>query len=113
MIEVNDTNVAMVRGDTETLTVTPFNADGTEYQLAEGEYVEIVLKEKTSQESPVALRKTAVEGSVSFTRADTWGLKEKPYYYNARIEDGNGKHITFIEGKFTIKPVVDDEANDG
>lgn len=113
MIEVNGNDVSMVRGDTETLTVTPLNADGTEYQLSEGEYVEIVLKEKESQASPVVLRKTAIEGVVSFNRSDTWNLKEKSYFYNARIEDGNGKHITFIIGKFTIKPVVDDEVDDG
>ncbi len=29
MIEVNGSDVSMVRGDTETLTVTPLNADGT------------------------------------------------------------------------------------
>lgn len=112
MIEVNGSDVSMVRGDTETLTVTPLNADGTEYQLAEGEYVEIVLKEKESQASPVVLRKTAVDGVVAFSRTDTWGLKEKAYFYNARIENGQDKHITFIAGKFTIKPVVDDEASD-
>lgn len=113
MIEVKGSNVSMVRGDTETLTVTPMNADGSEYELAEGEYIELVLKEKESPTSPVVLRKVAENGVVSFNRADTWGLKEKPHFYNARIEDGEGKHITFITGKFTIKPVADDEENDG
>ena len=113
MIEVNGSDVSMTRGDTETLTVTPLNADGTEYVLTEGEYVEIVLKEKEAQSSPVVLRKTAIDGVVAFSRPDTWDLKEKAYFYNARIENGQGKHITFITGKFTIKPVIDDEVDNG
>ena len=110
MISVDGTTITLTRGDTETLTVTVTDADGQPYELGDGEYIEFVAKAKPTDAEPL-VRKVTTDGTITFDRADTWGLAVGKYVYNVRVEDGTSSYHTIIEGKLSITAVVDDEAD--
>lgn len=107
MIEVDGTNVTLTKGDTERLRIEVTDADGNPYELRDGEYVELVVKNKHT-DATALIRKVAVDGVVDFERADTWGLKVGRYEYQVRVEDGTDEFHTIIDGTFAISKVVDD-----
>lgn len=108
MISVDGTTITLTRGDTETLAVAVTDASGQPYELQEGEYIEFVAKAKPTDAEPL-IRKVTTDGSITFDRADTWGLSVGKYAYNIRVEDGTSSYHTIIEGKLSITAVVDDE----
>lgn len=110
MIKVEGTTITLTRGDTWPLTVEAETKDGNPYELQDGEYIELVVKRKNT-DNVVLLRKVADNnGTIYFERADTWGMKAGIYEYQVRVENGTNDFRTFIEGNFVIGKVVDDAA---
>ena len=112
MISIKGYDITMVLGDTESISLTPLNPDGTVYDLAQDEYVEFIVKEKAREDSPTLLRRIAGENfTITFDRDDTWNLETgKKYVYNARVENNAGtRHITFLVGKFVLAEVVESD----
>lgn len=107
MITIDNDTITLTRGDTETLEVTVLDAEGNPYELQEGEYVELVVKQSADSGS-VLIRKTTTDGTIKFARSDTWELPKGKYPYNIRVEDGTSAFHTIIEGKFVVAAVVDD-----
>lgn len=107
MIKITDNDIELTRGDTETLEITVLDAEGNPYTLQSGEYIELVVKQ-SPESSDVLIRKTTTDGTITFSRSDTWELQKGKYAYNIRLEDGISSYHTIIEGKLIITSVVDD-----
>lgn len=110
MISVKGNNIMMTRGDTETLIVTIRDVNGNPYTLSEDEYVEFCAKLRPTDKEPL-IHKVSSDGSFTFERSDTWGMRPGKYEYNIRVENGTNTYHTIIEGHLNITAVVDDASD--
>jgi hypothetical protein len=97
---ISGTNISMIRGNTESITVKLSLADGTPKALVSGDKVYFTVK-KNLLDTVKALQKivtTFVDGAAIITLAhtDTASMPILQYYYDVQI--------TFADG--TVKTVV-------
>ncbi|MBQ7737039.1 MAG: hypothetical protein IJT62_04315 [Oscillospiraceae bacterium] len=102
---INGTNISMVRGDSETLTVTcsePFAA---------GDAVTLTVREDV--ESPIALQKTVTvfgdygEAVIEIQHEDTEGLDFGNYVYDIQLTRADGTVTTLVKvSRFTLEEEV-------
>ena len=106
MFRINpDNSIKITRGDTGRIAVAITNADGTAHDAA-GDTVRLTVK--TSVNSPDALiQKTAVNGTLLISPADTAGLEYGSYVYDVEVTTAGGDVCTIITPtRFTIEPQV-------
>ena len=105
---VSGTELSMVRGDTESITVTcpaaPFQAgDVLTLTIREGDVYGSIVLQKTISEF-------GADGSavINIEHGDTTGLEMgSDYVYDIQLVQANGNYITIIKpSKFTIEEEV-------
>lgn len=96
---ITGTNISMIRGDTEGITVT-CTEDGVARSFVTGDTVYFTVK-KTVSETAKILQKiitsfTNGKALIDISSADTKTLDAKPYVYDIQIVFANGTQKTVI-----------------
>ena len=99
MIVANDEYIAITRGDCGIINVT-IDMDGTEYEMAAEDTVELTVREKPTSESPAILHKVGAAGiaQIVLHAEDT---QIAPGRYTADIQLNHG------DCRYTIWPELD------
>lgn len=104
---INGTNIAMTRGDTESMTVTLDDGIG----FVEGDIIELTVRVNPSS-STVELYKKVTEfdqgkARIDIRPEDTEGLIFRSYVYDIQLTRANGGVYTIIKpSTFEILPEV-------
>lgn len=109
-VKVNGTTISMTRGDTLKLTITIFDADGTEYVPIEGDSIRFAMK--ASYKDPDVLIKKDIPLDTMLLHLEPEDTKNlnmpKQYVYDIELTHANGDVDTFIAGgKLSIVEEVD------
>ena len=84
MFQVTKNNVKMVRGDTGKVELTLTLEDGTAIDLAA--YTAVLSLKKNIDDVATILKKTFIDGKVSFSHEDTNNLPYGTYVYDVQVE---------------------------
>ena len=110
-MKVTGTNIAMIRGDSETITVSCRDIDGADLLFTTGDQIYFTIKENTKTAVKI-LQKIAtqfVDGKaiIEIDPLDTKPLKYQTYVYDVQWINVSGKVTTIIPpSKFTIEDEV-------
>jgi hypothetical protein len=99
-MNVNGTNLEMIRGDTEVLTVSCVNSEGEPINFETGDKVYFTVKESVTS-TLIIFQKIItefVEGKAIITilPEDTKNLKFKPYVYDVQLTQADGTVTTIV-----------------
>lgn len=102
--------VEIVRGTTNTLSITVNDAAGRLYSLVAGEKVVFGIKQR-EDDTDLIFAKVAVPGtagaySVTINPTDTADLECGRYYYDVALQSGNAFHNIIESNHFIIKPNI-------
>lgn len=99
MIVANDEYIAITRGDCGIIQVAIDMGDG-EYEMAEGDTIELTVRERPTSESPVILHKVSAAGiaQIVLHAEDT---QIAPGQYTADIQLNHG------DCRYTVWPEID------
>ena len=103
---VNGTNITIVRGDTDSLTVA-CNMQGETFPFVTGDAVFFTVKENAT-DSVEKLQKTVTEfvdgkAIFEFTAEDTRDMRFKDYLYDVRLVTHEADNITIVQASvFTV-----------
>lgn len=113
-MDVNGTNLTMIQGDSESLTIGRKDASGNLLPFAEGDTVYFTVKE-----SPLVVEKvfqkaitTFVDGKaiIEIEPEDTKTIAIQSYFYDIQLNTAAGKVTTLVKpSKLTIKVGITDE----
>jgi hypothetical protein len=97
---IKGTNLSMIRGDTESLTISCVNPDGTKEPLVTGDKVYFTVKASIDTEE-ILIQKIVTEftdgiADITILPSDTKTLGFKTYYYDVQINKGTGEVTTII-----------------
>ena len=110
-MKIQGTNISMIRGDSEAITVSCKDESGADVPLVEGDIVYFTVKISTNTEEK-ALQKIItefIEGAALITifPKDTRELIPNIYYYDIQLNRANGQVKTIVPpSKFTINAEV-------
>jgi hypothetical protein len=110
-MKVDGTNMSMIRGDSETITVTCYDTDGIQISLVSGDTIYFTVKE-SEYETTKILQKvitTFTDGKaiIILDPADTKSIKFKTYKYDIQLTNEDGTVTTIIPvSNFVIKAEV-------
>ena len=110
-MKVNGTNISMIRGDSETITVLCKDQYGTLVDLIDGDTVRFTIKENINTEIKT-LQKTVTTfpdgiAVITIVPADTKTLKFKEYVYDVQLTRADQSVITIVPpSKFKIEVSV-------
>lgn len=107
MLSVNSNNdITLTRGDSASLYIDLYDANGDKYSLKEGDY--IVFSMAADYDAAAVLKKVSASPSIVLTPSDTEELIAGVYLYDIAIRTSSGDIYTPIGvSKFTIMPNLD------
>lgn len=110
-MKVNGTNISMIRGDTETITVSCQDIDGTEILFETGDKIYFTIKENTKTAVKILqkLITTFQDGKaiIEIDPIDTKSLKYQTFVYDVQWVDESGRVTTVVPpSKFVIADEV-------
>ena len=112
---IDGTNISMIRGDRESITVRCQNPDGSNHPFAEGDKVYFTVKKDAYQAEPV-LQKIAREfgengeAIIEITPEDTKQLDFTAYKYDVQLSAASGRVTTIIPlSTFKVGEEITDE----
>ena len=104
---IEGTNLSMINGDTEILTVHLKDLDGVQIELVSGDTVYFTVKEEAT-DTPTILQKTVTsftsgDAVITLDSADTISLDIKTYVYDIQVTYADATIGTLIEpSNFTL-----------
>lgn len=102
-------NVTLTRGDSCQIAVPLTKADGTAYELQDGDTLELTVKRFTSDVAPLIGKTLDETGTFVFEPSDTKGLRYGTYKYDVQLTTAAGEVFTVIPPcGFTIAEEVTD-----
>lgn len=110
-MEIQGTNISMIRGDSEVIKVSCRNESGVDFPFTEGDIVYFTVKGSVYTEEKI-LQKIVTEFTegvalITIFPKDTRELKPGIYYYDIQLNRANGQVKTIIPpSKFTINAEV-------
>lgn len=110
-MKVNGTNVSMIRGDSETITVSCMNEDGSDLLFVEGDTIYFTIKENTKTAEKL-VQKVITEFNdgkaiIEIIPSDTKPLKYQTYVYDVEWITTSGTVTTIVPpSKFVIADEV-------
>ena len=104
MLQVQGTNISMIRGDTGTIDVN-ISANGVPYQILDTDKIVFSVK-KSYDTDAYAIQKTAEIGKIKLLHTDTNELSTGNYVWDIQITTTNGDVATIGPGKLKILPDV-------
>ena len=110
-MKINGTNIYMIRGDSETITVSCKDIDGADLLFTTGDQIYFTVKENTKTAVKI-LQKLIVDFTdgkaiIDILQSDTKLLKYQTYVYDIEWINVNGKVTTIIPpSKFIIEDEV-------
>ena len=111
MVSINGSTVTMTKGDTMEAVLEILLADGSPYDVQEGDLIHFALKRKYSDKC-VLIRKNIdpADMILRLEPEDTKKLRPDwvPYVYDIELTTADGRVDTFIDrGRFIITEEVD------
>lgn len=110
-MEIQGTNISMIRGDSEVIKVSCRNESGVDFPFTEGDIVYFTVKRSVYTEEKI-LQKIVTEFTegaalITILPEDTRELKIGAYYYDIQLNRANGQVKTIIPpSRFTINAEV-------
>lgn len=110
-MKVNGTNISMIRGDSETVTVSCTDIDGADLLFSDGDIIYFTIKENTKTEIKI-LQKiitdfTDGKAIIEINPSDTKPLKYQTYVYDVEWVNSVGRVTTIVPpSKFVISDEV-------
>ena len=110
-MEIQGTNISMIRGDSETIKVSCKDAQGVDVPLEDGDTLYFTVKKSTNTEEKI-LQKIVTEFTdgvalITIFPKDTRELKIGSYYYDIQLNRANGQVKTIIPpSRFIINAEV-------
>ena len=107
-MEIQGYNIAMIRGDTETIRVSCKDAQGVDVPLKDGDTLYFTVKSFVGAEK-IEMQKVITEfqdgiAYINIAPEDTKSMGFKNYYYDIQLTRADGTVKTIIPpSKFTIK----------
>lgn len=100
-MQINGTNIQLIRGDNATLTVRIQNPDGTHYPFQKGDTVYFTVKRSPAMEQKTlqkVIREFTAEGAaeIELFPEDTKPLSFGVYYYDIQWTKANGVVQTLL-----------------
>lgn len=98
LLEENKNNrITLTRGDDAAFRMLPNWKDGKEYELHQGDVLEMVCRKKYTE--PVAFRVVSDRtGTLRISHSDTSGLNTGYYIYDITLTMADGKVNTIVNG---------------
>lgn len=90
-----DSRISLTRGDTHAVTVRLAYDDGTPYELAEGDVLDLTVRRRLSSEAAV-VRKTGASPLFTFAPSDTRDLAPGTYVYDVQLTQADGTVTTVV-----------------
>lgn len=84
MLLVNGSRVMLTRGDTATLLVSLQNCDGTQYEMQDGDVLDLAIKKRIC-DSETLVSKQSTDGVFDFAPSDTKELPFGDYKYEVQL----------------------------
>lgn len=99
-MELSGTNIAMINGDSETITVAAVDTNGDPLLLTAGDKITFTVK-KSTYESNVAIQKVITEfvngeAIIELAAADTINLSGG-YFYDIQLDRADGTVTTIVK----------------
>ena len=104
MLQVQGTNISMIRGDTGTIDVN-ISANGVPYQILDTDKIVFSVK-KSYDTDAYALQKTVESGKIKLMHTDTNELSTGNYVWDMQITTTNGDVATIGPGRLNVLPDV-------
>ena len=110
-MEIQGTNISMIRGDSEAIKVSCEDAQGVNVPLEDGDTLYFTVKKSTNTEEKI-LQKIVTEFTdgvalITIFPKDTRELKIGNYYYDIQLNRANGQVKTIIPpSRFIINAEV-------
>jgi len=104
MFHVHNNCIQLTRGDSATLTVNLTNADGTPYEMAAGDVLELTVK-KDANDPEAAISLTASDSTFAFLPETTEGMAFGAYRYDIQLTHGSEVY-TPVVSTFTLTEEV-------
>ncbi len=107
-------DISMIRGDSESITVSCKNPDGSDHPFSEGDKVYLTVKTDAYQKDPV-MQKTVTafadgEAVIEITPEDTKALDFGAYKYDVQLTYASGRVTTIIPpSSFRVMEEITDE----
>lgn len=113
-MQIKGTNITMVRGDSETITVTMKTPNADKVDFVNGDTVYFTVKDNTITKTKIIQKVITdfIEGTalISLVPEDTKGLRAKDYVYDIQLtRDGDIVTTIVKPSKFTVLGDVTDE----
>lgn len=104
---IRGTNLHMIRGDSESLTIKIEESDGTPYEFQEGDIVYFTIKLRASAKEKMLQKIVKFfpdnQAIIEIEPKDTKGLGFRSYIYDIQLTRANGKVTTVIpSSKFEV-----------
>ena len=92
-------NLTVTRGDTLSLVIGINNADGTKYELQEGDILTFSVKKTTKIDAPILIQKTMnlQTGTICELTPDDTNLPYGKYKYDVELRQASGTVVTIIK----------------
>lgn len=114
MFKVTSTNVALTRGDSATLCANLMNADGSAYELQDGDTLVLTVKDDASISEHIFQLTADGEGVFTFLPSTTEGMAFGSYKYDIQLTTSDGDVYTVIPvSTFTVMEEVTWSASAG
>ena len=106
-MQIEGTNITMIRGDSETITITMRDPSGNKVDFIDGDTVYFTVKDSTLTQRKILQEVITdfIEGTalISLIPSDTRGLRPKDYMYDIQLtRDGDIVTTIVKPSKFTI-----------
>lgn len=110
-MKINGTNMSMTRGDSESITISCTDIDGSDILFSTGDIIYFTIKENTGTLAKIFQSKietfTNGKAIVLISPEDTANVRVKTYVYDVQWNKANGNVTTIIPpSKFTISEEV-------
>ena len=104
MLQVQGTNISIIRGDTGTIDIN-ISVNGVPYQILDTDKIVFSVK-KYYDTDAYAIQKTAESGKIKLLHTDTNELSTGNYVWDMQITTTNGDVATIGPGKLNVLPDV-------
>ena len=102
-------NIWLTRGDSCQIAVPLTKADGTAYEMQDGDTLKLSIKRFTSDAAALVEKTMDETGTFVFEPADTKGLRFGTYRYDVQLTTAAGEVFTVVKPHtFTIDEEVTD-----
>ena len=108
---IRKNEMTMIRGDSESITISVINEDGTESLLEHGDTIYFTVKKQVGVEKKAIQKVITIfpnnTAIIDIEPEDTNDLPFGEYVYDVQLSKANGKVITVIQpNRFTISGEV-------